>query len=120
MATTQRHRWLSVEQVGDITVVRFTQQDIIDEEASRAVGDQLLEMVEQHERRCLVINLANVQRITSIVVGKLIGINKRMQKLGGRLALCNINPVIRQIFDTLRLTRLFNIYEDEATALKSF
>jgi anti-anti-sigma factor len=120
MTATPRQRWLSVEQVGDIAVVRFTQHDIVDEESGRLVGEQLFEMIEQHERRCVVINLSNVQRITSIVVGKLIGINKRLQKLGGRLALCQMNPVIQQIFDTLRLTRLFNIYEDEATALKSF
>ena len=118
MQAHRQREWLEIEQFGPVTVAKFTTHTLIEEEKLRAVGERLLELGEQVGRHPLLLDFAGVQRLSSEMMGKLLGLQRRVQARGGRLALCNISPAIREIFSILRLTTLFTIYEDEQEALQ--
>lgn len=120
-AQTPRRRRLEVEDIGDVTFIRFTDSKILDEANVQLIGDQLFSLVDDHGRKKLLLDFSKVEYMTSAFLGKLVTLNKKVQQVGGRLALCNLaHKEIFDIFVITGLKRLFNIYKDEQEALQSF
>jgi anti-anti-sigma regulatory factor len=46
-------------------------------------------------------------------------LNKKVQAAGGRLAVCNLSPDLRETFEITRLSEYLDIYADEQDALQS-
>jgi anti-anti-sigma factor len=120
MAEQTRHLWLAVQPVGNVTVVRFTLRDIVKESTVEAIGEKLDDLVEAHGCKQLVLNLGTVEGVTSTMLGKLTGLHRRLEAAGGRLALCEVTPPLREILQVLKLTDVFPIYDDEQQAVQSF
>ena len=68
----------------------------------------------------LCLNFGNVQYLSSTVLGKLITLNTRVNEDNGKLVLCAIRPQILEVFKITKLTKLFDITDDETTALSHF
>ena len=120
MAPQTRPGWLEVEQIGDVTVAKFTARYILDEEKVQTVGNQLLSLGEQLAGRRLVLNFGTVERLSSEMLGKLISLQRKVKARGGRLALCGIRPQLYEVFRILQLPQLLAIYADEEAALQEF
>ena len=54
------------------------------------------------------------------MLGKLITLNTRVNEDNGKLVLCAIRPQILEVFKITKLTKLFDIVDDEATALTHY
>jgi anti-anti-sigma factor len=111
---------LEVERVGDIAVVRFLQQRLLHNDLIEDIDRQLLEVAEHDGCSDFVLHFGNVESMTSAMAGKLVGLHRRVEELGGRLALCEVGPFLMEIFKILNLPRLIDIYPDEQSALQSF
>jgi anti-sigma B factor antagonist len=111
------YRWMTVEPVGNVTVVRITLAEIWDEKTAEQIGQQLVDLVVKQGCRQLILNFSQVRMMTSTMLAKLLGLRKRMDAVGGRLALCETHPELHEVLDTLRLPQLFSIYEEEGQAL---
>src|SRR5947209_2292391 len=109
MSSQPRRRRLEVEDIGDVTVVNFTDKKILDEQNIQVIGEQLFSLVDESERRKLLLNFGNVEYLSSAALGKFITLNKKLQAVGGRLILCNIDPQIYEVFEITKLNKLFNI-----------
>ena len=79
------------------------------------VKDQL-----QAGKRNIVINFENVDFIDSLGVGDLLSSYVSSSNLGGKIKLLKVAPKIHLIFQVTLMDRLFEFYEDESTAIKSF
>ena len=88
-----------------------------------AIGKLLYDLVDEHQRGNLLLHFGGVESISSALIGKLVGLNGRIQRVGGRLALC-IHPkreaVVDQCIEVCGLKRVFHIYAEEQEALQSF
>jgi anti-anti-sigma factor len=113
-------RWLEVEEVGSVTVVRVTARRILTEEAVEAVGRQLNALVAAPGCKNVVLQLNAVEGITTMMVGKLLGLHRQMQASGGRLVLCGAGPVIGEVLSLLRVAQVIPVYGGEQEALQSF
>lgn len=120
MSSQPRRRQLEIQEIGDVTVVAFTDRKILDEQNIQNIGEQLYSLVDDAGRRKLVLNFAKVEYLSSAALGKLITLNKKLQAVKGRLALCNIDPQIFEVFEITGLKKVFNIYKSEQDALQSF
>src|SRR5262249_54104421 len=120
MSTQPRRRRLEVEDLGDVTVVSFTDRKILDEQNIQIIGEQLFSLVDESGRKKLLLNFGNVEYMSSAALGKLITLNKKVQTAGGRLVLCNIDPQIKEVFEITKLDKLFVIKADEQEALQVF
>src|SRR6266581_5234347 len=119
MSSSQpKRRRLEVEDIGDVTVVSFTDKKILDEQNIQVIGEQLFSLVDELGRRKLLLNFGNVEYLSSAALGKFITLNKKVQAAGGRLILCNIDPQIREVFEITKLDKLFVIKGDEQEALQ--
>lgn len=112
-------RELQIEQLGEVTLVRFKLPSLIETEQTEEVGRQLSELLGLGRRK-LVIDFRDVDRVSSGLVAKIIGVHRRLEALGGRLALCHLAPDIHEVFTMLRLPQFLNIHERDVDAVRSF
>ena len=111
---------LAVNKKGSVHVVYFLDRKILDESNIVEIANQLFELVEKSKGVKLCLNFGNVQYLSSTVLGKLITLNTRVNEDGGKLVLCAIRPQILEVFKITKLSKLFDIVDDEATALTHF
>lgn len=112
---------LSVEHIGDVTVVKFDEKKILDETNIANIGDKLLDLVDKEGVRKLVLNFEVVDYLSSAALGKLINVHKRLVlQLKGNLVLCSIKEQIYEVFQITRLDKFFKIVKDEQVALQQF
>ncbi len=111
---------LDINEVGDVTVVRFRDHKIVEDINIQQLGQELFQLVEADNRQKIVLNFSAVDFLSSAALGKLITLDKKMKAHGGELKLSNIRPEIYEVFAITKLNRLFDIKDDEADALAAF
>jgi anti-anti-sigma factor len=114
------YRRIAVTDVGDVSVVRFADRKILDEANIQDLGMELFKLVEQEQRKKLLLNFGSVEFLSSAALGKLITLDKKVKANGGKLKLSNIRPEIYEVFAITKLNKLFDIKDDEADALAAF
>jgi stage II sporulation protein AA (anti-sigma F factor antagonist) len=119
MASPTEYRGFNVEQAGAVTVVRFTIPRLLKEATVESLGEQLLNLIEQQGRRYLVLDWRQVERVYSGMLAKLINLHNKVNSLGGQLALCQVQPEVFEVFQTLRLNHILRIYGTEAEAVQA-
>ena len=68
----------------------------------------------------LVVDFSDVSLISSTFLSKLILLQRRIDATRGKMRLCEMTPMIQQVFRTSNLDRLFKIDRDQRTAIDSF
>jgi anti-sigma B factor antagonist len=114
------HRRLDLEDIGDVTVASFTDHYLLDAQKVQAIGDQLADLVDRTGRRKLVLNFRNVQDISSLTLGMLVTLDKKIRAAGGKLVLCRVDPQIHEVMALTQLDKMFLIHDEEADALQAF
>jgi len=107
----------TTEQVGGTTWVRLRGPRITDQVYINELGDELVALLESGAQRDLLIDLEEVEFLSSAMLGKLIRLFKRAAQVGGRVRLCSIRPSIREVFEITQLHKVFEIYPDADEAL---
>jgi anti-sigma B factor antagonist len=107
------------EKRGNVGVVHFTTSQVLDELNVQQLGQELNDLVEKSYMVKMVINFDRIKFLSSAVLGKLISLHKRMQKEKGRMAFCNINKDVLQVFRITRLDKLIPIFENETDAVNA-
>jgi anti-sigma B factor antagonist len=109
---------LEMEQIGEVTVVRFTRRSILAPQLIESVGRELLGLVAQEGCRRVVLNFGRVESVGSAMVGKLIQLLRHVEARGGHLAFCRVDKFLMEIFKILEIPRLVRIYGEEQEALE--
>jgi anti-sigma B factor antagonist len=107
------YKRLDVNEVGDVTVVRFKDKKIVEDINIEELGRELFQLVEQDNRRKLLLNFSSVDFLSSAALGKLITLEKKVRAHGGVLKLSNIRPEIYEVFTITKLDRLFDIKKNK-------
>lgn len=118
MAAQPQKRWLEVEQLGEVTLVRLLPRQILEEGMIQPLGDQLFSLVEQQNCRRLVLNFRAVEKMGSAMLGKLRRFYDIVQAAGGHLAFCKIHPALEPGFGILRMPSAL-MYKEEQEALQA-
>jgi stage II sporulation protein AA (anti-sigma F factor antagonist) len=119
MTAESQQRWLEISQTGGVTVVRLLSHELVQEPDVSTVGQRLLRVVEQLGARRIVLNLAEVERMDSGMIGKIIALYKTARAVGGRVALCAVNPLLYEALEALHITRLLAIFRTEQEAVQA-
>jgi anti-anti-sigma factor len=111
---------LAIEHIGKVAVARFSSEVTLTGQQAEAVAEELRSLLKDFGSRRLLVDFSNVASLASLMLGKLVNLNREAEAVGGRLALCNLKPVIYEIFDVTRLSKILAIYRSESEALMSF
>jgi anti-sigma B factor antagonist len=107
------------ELVNGVTLVTFLDRKILDLNTIQELGDKLIAMVEQERRTALVLDFRIVEFLSTAMIGNLVILDKKVKEKSGRLVLCNLTPVIKEVLAVTRLNQVFEIEDslDEALAM---
>ena len=105
-------------QAGDVTILDMTGAVRIGE-GSIALRDAIRGLADSGKKKIL-LNLAGVNYVDSSGIGELIGNYTTVSRQGGQLKLLNLTDRIQNLLVITKLLTVFDAYEDEGEALKSF
>lgn len=74
----------------------------------------------EEERLQIILNLAGVAYADSSGLGELASSYTALNKVGGKLKLLRPTPKVRDLLSITMLLQIFDVHEDEQTALASF
>ncbi|MBI3952052.1 MAG: STAS domain-containing protein [Acidobacteria bacterium] len=109
---------INQRQVGDLTILDLNGRITIGE-GSTQFRDAIRRLIEQ-ERNRVVLNFADVNYVDSSGIGELVSAYTSLNNLGGQLKLLNLPKRIKDLLRITKLLTVFEIFEDEATAVRSF
>lgn len=78
----------------------------------------LIELLQKHEPKRLVLNLQKVAYMDSSAIAVLVELLQKMRKVGGRIALVHLQHRVRGLLEIARLDTIFQVAETEEAALK--
>ncbi len=110
-----------VERRGDVFCVRF-QRPRLEEKDIYELADEVTALVVDDGCRKLALSLGggDLKLLYSILLAKLVMIQKRVQQYGGHLKLCDANPEVHKVFSVCQLHTLFDFAPDIPTAVADF
>jgi len=83
------------------------------------LGETLHRLLDQGARKIL-LDLGGVSFLDSAGLGELIACKKKTVQSGGDIRLLRPTGKVRDMLEMLSLTRIFQVFDDEAAALASF
>ncbi len=106
---------ISQTKTGDVTTIALKGR--LDAASSKATEERILKTIEGGEHR-LVIDLAELAYISSVGLRVLMVVAKRLKPLGGKVAVCALQPSVRLVFDIAGFGTIFRIFatREEAVA----
>jgi anti-anti-sigma factor len=84
----------------------------------KGVADELFDLIESKGFTKLVLNLSNAYFVSSTMLAHLVKLHRRVQEIKGKLRLCCLRPVIQDAFQVSNFDKIFELFPDEASALK--
>ena len=105
-------------QAGDVTILDMSGEVRIGEGAV-SLRDSIRQLADQGKKKVL-LNLAGVKYMDSTGVGELIANYTTVTRQGGQLKLLNLTDRIQNLLVITKLLTVFDAYDNEAEALKSF
>jgi anti-sigma B factor antagonist len=109
---------LNTRQVGDVNVVDVAGRITLGE-GSTALRDSLRDMVAKNHKKIL-LNLGEVSYIDSSGIGELVSGFTSVTNSGGQLKLLGLNKRVKDLLQITKLYTVFDVHEDESSAIRSF
>ncbi len=99
-------------------MVRLRPKSLVADSDIRTITDELDDLIASGQN-CITLNLGNVERMSSQVIGEVLGVYKRCKAKGGMLKICRVTPQVASVFAMTHMERHIEIFPDENLALKS-
>ncbi len=106
------------ERAGKVVIVELSGRLTMGD-GSDAVREFLQQLVAQGERAVL-LDMAGVPMLDSRGIQALVHGYTSLRNRGGHLKLLSLTPRVREVLDYTRLLTVFEAFDDEAAAVKSF
>lgn len=103
-----------------ILLIYFQDVRIIDERRITGLGQELTDLINNSDHERVILNFQNVSFMSSAMIGKLVEFENKCKAAKIALRLCNINDNVEEVFNLMRLNKVFTIDPDEESALKAF
>ncbi len=118
----QEHSKVSIKassrQVDSVTIVDLSGRITLGE-ATSTLRETLQNLAGKGQKKIL-LNLADVNYIDSSGLGGLISGYTSLTNQGGQLKLVNLTKKVHDLLQITKLLTVFEVFSDEATAIKSF
>src|ERR687888_2299249 len=108
----------NTRQVNGVTIVDLSGRITLGE-GSILLRDMVRDLVTKGQRKIL-LNLGEVTYIDSSGIGELVSAFTTVRNQGGELKLLNLTKKVHDLLQITKLYTVFDIKDDEATAIKSF
>ena len=105
-------------EVAHVTILDVRGRIVLGEEI-HSLRDSVRNLIAEGKKK-IILNLADVDYIDSSGVGELVGAFTTVRNAGGELKLLNLTQKVHDVLHVTKLYTVFDIRDDEFTAVKSF
>jgi anti-anti-sigma factor len=102
---------------GDVTVVKI--QGNLDTQTSPDAQAELERLVNDGARKVL-FDFADLAYISSAGLRVLLATAKKLTSSQGEMRICNMNDVVKDVFDISGFSTIFNVFTTDGEALEGF
>ncbi len=110
---------LLIQSIRDVTIVNFGDSSILDTLQIEQIGAELYDLVDNKNRKKLLLDFSKVRFLSSSALGVLITLQKKSAAIKGKVLLCALRKELMNVFKISCLDRLFEFFDDEEKALAS-
>jgi anti-sigma B factor antagonist len=103
--------------IGDVVIIDPVGK--LTAEGDELLRDKVNSLIQQGQKK-IVLNLAEVPYIDSAGLGEIVRTYTTASKNGGSLKLLNLTKRIQDLLAITKLLTVFEVYDSEADAVKSF
>jgi anti-anti-sigma factor len=96
-------RHISAREDRGILIITIEIARISSYEIAEAMGRELIDAVEGRPQPNVVVDLSKLTYMSSVGYGPLITVRSRVRAEGGRLILCGLSGVVKEVFEATRL-----------------
>ncbi len=118
-APTLKH--LQIKDVNGVAVIDFVDSELMYEATlTQEIGEELHSLLTDHGQKRILLDFSHVQYLSSSMLGQLARLARNVESARGQLKITGLGPVLRDTFRIGHLEPLFEIFDDQAAALKAF
>ena len=111
---------LSSRTIDDIVVIGFNRGSIRDEREILKTLESLGRYIESKNGLKILLDMSHIEYLSSAGLGHLVGLLKKARARGSIFKLCSLTEAIGELFDVMRLTKIFDIHPGVEQAAVSF
>ncbi len=108
MASMPRYHPPEVGVVDHEIVIRLTETELGGPQVE-AVGKRLLRLVAEGDGRNIRLDCGAVKIVTAAGLGMLVAVHRRLREWGGRLTVCDLPPLVYEVFEVAQLTKVLDV-----------
>ena len=103
------------------SVVEFRTASLMDPIILEEIGTELYRLVDDEDRRKLILDFEKVQYLSSQAIGIILTLNKKLAALKySKMVLCGVGPRLMELLKITRLDRILTIKPTQHEAVKVF
>jgi anti-sigma B factor antagonist len=107
----------TMSEVDGILVVRFDDARVLNEVPSLWSRESIYREVQLRPRPQVIVDLGTIEYLSSLGIGALVGLKRRVEAGGGRLVLVGVHPYVKDILHSMSLDKILPITPDLPSAL---
>ena len=120
MSSTINDEFLTLSNDDGIVTATIHGGTFQEEKRILATLKNLGDVIESKEKVRLVLDMSSVDYLSSAGLGRLVALLKKAMNGGGCLHLAGLRPEIKELFEVMRLTQIFQLFDDADGAFKAF
>ena len=106
---------VSVKPIGD--VLKFSLKGELDHHMAEVVKDKIEHQIDKTGRIKILFDFKQVTFMDSSGVGMIIGRHKKLQNIGGKIGVVNLNDRVKRIFEMSGLFSIVSSFKDDKDAI---
>jgi len=104
---------------GDVMVVCFNAASISLASGMEKIGRTLHEGIARIRPQKVIIDFTQVSFFSSLMLGLLVDVWRRLKDAGGKVVISGINPTLTRVFRITNFDKVFEFYPDTEAAFQS-
>lgn len=94
------YAFISTAHLQDILVLTLEATEICEPEAAASLRQEISSAFRADGRRHVIVDMHNVEFISTVGYGPLIGLRQQLAADGGKVVLCGLSSFVREVFTT--------------------
>lgn len=109
-----------ITRIDKATIVEFQIPSLMDPPKLELIGVQLTALVDDMDRRLLILDFSRVQFLSSQAIGIVITLHRKLTALPhSKLILCGVNSKLAELLRITRLDRILTVKPTQTEAVKA-
>jgi anti-anti-sigma factor len=111
---------LVINEAMGVTTVSFRAASILDGMSVEQIGKELYTLVDEYDRRKIVLDMHQVRFLSSSMLGVLVTLHRKAVDANGKVVISGLKPELMKVFKITKLHKMLEFAPNEHEAMHHF